>query len=199
MFDPAWLEGALELQKKFKELADRSWHFDKSWLEKAMEIQKMTGVPAIDPNWYQEMLDQAMKWHPGTGIFERQESGARPADDAGAAQEPPAFKQQPRDWQPQFTISETPGQVTLSAYIPGIRSREDLTIQLHGSTLYISGNNQGPFAGQGRGGQVESFSRELRLPADVRGEGTRAYYANGLLTIKIPKATTTPVDIDFSR
>lgn len=199
MFDNAWLESALELQKKMKELADHSWHFDKSWLDKAMEMQKMVPGPGFDPNWYKEMLGSIVKGHPGSDIFNFQESGAHMPEAAEAQDVPATPRPQSREWQPQFTITETAGQVTLTAYIPGIKNKEDVSIRLHGSTLYISGKNQGFLGGRGQDGQVEKFYRAIRLPADVRSDGTNAYYTNGSLTIKIPKAKPASIDLDFSQ
>jgi HSP20 family protein len=212
MFDRAWLEKALELQKAMKDLTDHSWHFDKSWLDKAMEMQKMIPGMGIDPNWYKDMLGSIMKGHPGSGIFNFQDSG-EPGDQqdddetAGASggagssgcraqRAPGAGAAPPGAWQPQFTITETAGQITLTAYIPGIRSKDDISIRLHGDTLYVSGKNQDPL--EGRDGRALEFYRAIRLPGDVRSDGTSAHYANGSLTVKIPKNRPVSVDLDFT-
>jgi HSP20 family molecular chaperone IbpA len=216
MFDLAWLEKALELQKTMKEMTDHTWKFDKSWLDKAMEMQKMIGMPVIDSKRYQEMLGSLMKGHPGSGLFNFQdsgESGARQDEDAttgvdGSAGFAPAGgyppgtaspgeTASPGAWQPQFTITEATGQVTLTAYIPGIKSKEDISIRLRGDTLYVSGRNQSPSGWQGQDGRVLEFYRAVRLPSTVRSDGTSAHYSNGSLTVKIPKNRPVSVELDF--
>ena len=218
MFDRAWLEKALELQKSMKEMTDHSWHFDKSWLDKAMEMQKMIPGMGIDSNWYKDMLGSVMKGHPGSGMFNFQdsgESGDRQDEEEtagasggagssggprGAGAEAPSGASgaaPPGAWQPQFTISETAGQITLTAYIPGIRSKDDISIRLRGDTLYVSGKNQDPL--EGRDGRILEFFRAIRLPGSVRSDGTSAHYANGSLTVKIPKNRPVSVDLDFTQ
>ncbi len=199
MLDNAWLDGALELHKKMKEMADHSWHFDKSWLDKAMEMQKMITGPGINSKWYQELLDSAMKGYPGSGFFSAQESDSQP--DAAVVEHSSSNHRPPSGgWQPQFTITETGSQVTLTSYIPGIKDKEDVSIRLDGGNLIISGRNMRFSGGQdGQDGRIEEFYREIRLPSDVRGDGTAAYYANGSLTIKIPKSKPASIDLHFSQ
>jgi HSP20 family protein len=202
VFDRAWLEKALELQKTMKEMSDHSWHFDKSWLDKAMEMQKMIPGMGADPGWYKELLGGIMKGYPGSGMFNFQDSGESDAQqeaEAGCAPADTSGAHSPGAWQPQFTITETVGQVMLIAYIPGIRSKDDVAIKLHGDTLYVSGKNQSPSGWQGQDGGVQEFYRAIRLPADVRSDGTSAYYANGSLTVKIPKNRPVSVDLDFTQ
>ena len=206
MFDREWLEKALELQKMMKGLSGHNWSFDKSWLDKAMEMQKMIPGPGIDPGWYKEMLGSMMKGNLGSGIFNFQDSGetepnrknpkagcTRRRRPVGASQYHGA--RPPGSWQPQFTITETAGQVTLTAYIPGIRSKDDISIRLHGDTLYVSGKNQDTPGWQGQDGRVLEFYRAIRLPGDVRSDGTSAYYANGTLTVKIPKNRPVVIEV----
>jgi HSP20 family protein len=212
MFDRAWLEKALELQKAMKEMTDHNWKFDRSWLDKAMEMQKMINVPGIDSSWYKEMLGGIMKGHPGSGIFNFQDSSESGAGQdgeetasagggagssgcpqgAGAAAPSGA-------WQPQFTITEAAWQVTLTAYIPGIKSKDDISIRLRGDILYVSGKNQSPSGWQGQDGRALEFYRAIRLPGDVRSDGTSAHYSNGSLTVKIPKNRPVSVDLDFTQ
>jgi HSP20 family protein len=200
MFDREWLEKALELQKMMKGLSGHNWSFDKSWLEKAMEMQKMITGPGIDPGWYKEMLGSMMKGYPGSGIFNFQDSGEPGArQDEEAAPSAPSGTGSPGSWQPQFTITETAGQVTLTAYIPGIRSKDDVSVRLHGDTLYVSGKNQDVPGWQGQDGRILEFYRAIRLPGDVRSDGTSAYYANGTLTVKIPKNRPVSVDLNFTQ
>jgi HSP20 family protein len=203
MFDRAWLEKALELQKMMKEMSDHNWHFDKSWLDKAMEMQKMIPGPAIDSNWYKEILGGMMKLHPGSGMFNFPESGEPTAQQAkeetaapGDAAVGPSGGAMPGAWQPQFTIMETAAQVTLTAYIPGIRSKDDISVRLHGNTLSVSGKNQDSLGG--RDGRTREFYRALMLPGEVRSDGASAQYANGSLTVKIPKNRPVSVDLDFT-
>jgi HSP20 family molecular chaperone IbpA len=224
MFDRVWLEKALELQKAMKEMTEHSWKYDKSWLDKAMEMQKMINIPGIDPNWYKEMLGGIMKGHPGSGIFNFQdsdESGTGGSEDeaapaGGGAGSAPAGSPQganppgaapsgvseagpPGAWQPQFTIMEATGHITLTAYIPGIKSKDDISIRLRGDTLYVSGKNQSASGWQGQDGRTLEFFRAIRLPGSVRNDGTSAHYGNGSLTVKIPKNRPVSVDLDFTQ
>jgi HSP20 family molecular chaperone IbpA len=212
MFDLAWVEKALELQKAMKEMTDHTWNFDKSWLDKAMEVQKLINMPGVDSHWYQEMLGGLMKGHSGSGIFNyqgseepsaRQEEGATVGAGSGAGSAPaegqPPGEASPGAWQPQFTITEAAGLVTLTAYIPGIKSKEDISIRLRGDTLYVSGRNQGPSGLQGHDGRALEFYRAVRLPGAVCSDGTSAHYSNGSLTVKIPKNRPVSVELDFKK
>jgi HSP20 family molecular chaperone IbpA len=208
MFDRAWLEKALELQKAMKEMTEHSWKFDKSWLEKAIEMQKMIGMPGIDPNWYQEMMGGIMKGHPGAGVFNFQDSdetgtgrGEEEAAPAGGGEASSGVSEAgpPGAWQPQFTIMESAGQITLTAYIPGIKSKDDISIRLRGDTLYVSGKNQSSSEWRGQDGRTLEFYRAIRLPGSVRSDGTSACYGKGSLIVKIPKNRPVSVDLDFKQ
>ena len=116
-----------------------------------------------------------MKGYPGSGIFNFQEPGEPGAlQDEAAAPSATFDAGTPGSWQPQFTITESAGQVMLTAYIPGIRSKDDISIRLHGDTLYVSGKNQDTLGWQGQDGRVREFYRAIRLPGDVRSDGTSA-------------------------
>ena len=140
-----------------------------------------------------------MKGYPGSGLFNFQEANAQPVDANEAEQVSPTPQYHSKGWQPQFTITETGSQITLNSYIPGIRNKEDLSIRLHGSILYVSGKSQGAVNWQGQSGEVGEFYREIRLPSDVRSEGTSACYTRGSLTIKISKTKPASIDLNFSQ
>ena len=116
----------------------------------------------IDPNWYKDMLGSIMKGHPGSGILKfgiqasqatsrtmtkrraskpercRVQRVPRPPEGTGRGA---ATARQPGS---RSHGNGTAGQITLTAYIPGIRTRTILSIRLHGDTLYVSGKNQDP-------------------------------------------------------
>ena len=175
MFDRAWLEKALELQKSMKEMTDHSWHFDKSWLDKAMEMQKMIPGMGIDSNWYKDMLGSVMKGHPGSGMFNFQDSGesgdrqdeeetAGASGGAGSSGGPRARARR-RPPAPRVPHRPAPGSRSLRYRRLPARSRSPLIYRGSGAkTIYPSGCGATPFTCRGkirtplRGGMAGSWS-----------------------------------------
>lgn len=79
------------------------------------------------------------------------------------------------------------------AEVPGV-DKDDLSIELSDRTLSIRGEKR---AEEKRETDKElyterrygSFSRSLTLPLDVDAEKVEADYANGILSVRLPKAT----------
>jgi HSP20 family protein len=76
----------------------------------------------------------------------------------------------------------------LTALVPGLKA-EDLTIQVLEDVVSIEGNMpefEEPYLLQELPGG--SFRRELRLPAPLDAEAVEAKIADGILTVRLPKA-----------
>jgi|HigsolmetaGSP12D_1036236.scaffolds.fasta_scaffold01962_3 HSP20 family protein len=106
---------------------------------------------------------------------------------------------------PQMDIHETDTEVVATCNLPGIEKKEDIHIDVTGNVLSVSGQIQRTNeAKEDRFHRKEryygSFHRSVTLPANVADEGIRAFYRNGVLEIRIPKAQEPQrkkIDIDF--
>jgi len=95
-------------------------------------------------------------------------------------------------WTPAVDIYETADTIVMKAELPGV-TREDIHIQIDGSTLTLKGERR--FA---RDVQEESylrieraygsFHRSFALPATVQQENVRAVLRDGVLELTLPKA-----------
>ena len=95
-------------------------------------------------------------------------------------------------WTPAVDIYETADTIVMKAELPGV-TREDIHIQINGSTLTLKGERR--FA---RDVQEESylrieraygsFHRSFALPATVQQENVRAVLKDGVLELVLPKA-----------
>ncbi len=61
------------------------------------------------------------------------------------------------------------------------------------------GKTRTPPGWQGQDGRIREFYRAIRLPGDVRSDGTSAYYANGSLTVKIPKNRPVVIEVGMQK
>lgn len=100
-----------------------------------------------------------------------------------------------RGFQPAVDIRETPEFLTISTELPGL-SNDDVQITLENQVLTISGERT--FAKETKDEtchRIErsygSFSRSFTLPANLRTDKVDAKFANGVLTIQLPKAEET--------
>jgi len=95
-------------------------------------------------------------------------------------------------WTPAVDIYETADTIVMKAELPGV-AREDIQIQIDGSTLTLKGERR--FA---KDVQEESylrieraygsFHRSFTLPATVQPEKVRALFKDGVLELTLPKA-----------
>ena len=94
--------------------------------------------------------------------------------------------------EPAFNLFADENGAVLTAELPGI-DVEALDIQVEGDGLTVKGEFPDPAPGDG-GTMIRqerwggSFSRALRLPFRVDGDGVKATYERGILTIELPKA-----------
>jgi len=100
-----------------------------------------------------------------------------------------------RGFLPAVDIRETPEFLTISAELPGL-TKENVQITLENQVLTISGERN--FENETKDEtchRIErsygSFSRSFTLPANLKTDKVDAKFANGVLTIQLPKTEET--------
>lgn len=129
------------------------------------------------------------RWNPPSNFFAP--AFARLFDDAlesGQGRD----RMSTRTWAPPVDIKETEDALILTAELPGI-DKKDVSIGLEENVLTISGERS--FARDEKREdyhRVErtygAFSRSFTLPRNVKMNDIKAAFANGVLTVTIPKA-----------
>ncbi len=97
-----------------------------------------------------------------------------------------------REWAPSLDMSETKDNFVVKAEVPGIDAKH-IDISLTGDVLTIRGEkSQEKEEKEEDYHLVErsygSFSRSVRLPAEVESNKIKASYKNGILRITLPKS-----------
>ena len=95
-------------------------------------------------------------------------------------------------WQPHTDISETDAAYVVEVDLPGM-TIHDISVQLEGTTVVIAGQRQStPSGSMHQHPRIErpcgTFQRAFTLPTAVQRDEVQATYANGVLTITVPKA-----------
>ena len=95
-------------------------------------------------------------------------------------------------WAPPVDVEETPDHLVFRAELPGM-SREDIDIELEDGVLTIQGEKKEEERDENAQGLLlerrwGTFTRRFTLPRAVNSAGITANYANGILTIRVPKA-----------
>ena len=97
----------------------------------------------------------------------------------------------PAQFTPAVDLYETPDEIVLNAYLPGM-SREDIHVEVLGHALRLSGESKPNFPENARvhftHGGYGRFNWQYRLPVEVNADQVRATYRNGILEIRLPKA-----------
>jgi len=93
---------------------------------------------------------------------------------------------------PAINLTEDEGNYYVRAELPGVSSR-DLEIQATGRNLTISGKRDlevepGKAKFHRREREAGRFSRALAMPKDIDAQHVEARLANGILTLRVPKA-----------
>lgn len=93
---------------------------------------------------------------------------------------------------PAVNLSEDSEAVYVRAELPGI-DKDDLEITVHHGTLTVAGERKPPVAEEGvsmhrRERGYGRFRRSITVPTQIDPEHVRADYAEGILTIAMPKA-----------
>lgn len=100
----------------------------------------------------------------------------------------PRFEQ---TWEPVLDLSETGKEYVVRLEAPGM-ARDDLDVRLEGNLLTLAGKREFHREEKGEDFLWEEreegrFTRTLRLPGPVQDK-VDAVYADGVLTVKLPKA-----------
>jgi HSP20 family protein len=95
-------------------------------------------------------------------------------------------------WTPALDVTESDGAWLLTMELPGAK-REDVSIEVHDDLLTIRGEKKCEREEKSeKRHYVErcygSFSRSLRLPAQVDAERIKASFKDGVLTVEVPKS-----------
>lgn len=95
-------------------------------------------------------------------------------------------------WSPSVDVEETPDHLVFRAELPGM-SREDIEIEMEDGVLTIQGEKKEEEREENAQGLLYerrwgTFTRRFTLPRAVDPNGITANYANGILTIRVPKA-----------
>src|SRR5690606_7505027 len=96
----------------------------------------------------------------------------------------------PLSWSPLADLSETEDAYLVEVEVPGV-SREDISIDLSGTELVITGERkererEGWFRHRTR--SVGRFHYAVTLPRDIDPDGVDATLSQGVLTVRIPKS-----------
>jgi HSP20 family protein len=110
-----------------------------------------------------------------------------------------------RNWRPALEVIESDSVLTVTAELAGI-DQELLDVTVDGDVLAITGHRPGPkdhpnCSYREAGIAYGDFSAEIFIPDQLVLDEATASYKDGMLTIRIPKATpvhTTPRHIALS-
>ncbi len=97
----------------------------------------------------------------------------------------------PEGWMPAVETDETDDAYLVRAELPGMK-REDVEIELRGSELRVTGEVKEEEKGEGEGKPLRrrhgKFACRTTLPADADADKIDAQLAEGILTVRVPKA-----------
>jgi HSP20 family protein len=97
-------------------------------------------------------------------------------------------------WSPNLDFSETEKEYVVRLEVPGI-PKEDLEVNLDGRVLTLTGRREFQKEEKGeeffwRERQFGKFVRTMQLPAPVDPTKVQAIYAEGIMTVRMPKLET---------
>ncbi len=95
------------------------------------------------------------------------------------------------DWSPQVDIAETPEAFVIKAEIPEVR-KEDVKITIDDGMVTLQGERRQEKEEKDKTfHRIErfygNFSRSFSLPENVKVDGAKASFRDGVLTLEIPK------------
>jgi HSP20 family protein len=95
-------------------------------------------------------------------------------------------------WQPAVDIFEDANEILIKVELPEV-NKEDVQVNLDDQTLTIRGERRLEFEEQRDGyHRVErsygQFARSFTVPPNIRRDGLRAEYRDGVLRVHLPKA-----------
>ena len=96
-------------------------------------------------------------------------------------------------WSPAVEASETPTEYVLTAELPGL-SPENVEVAMADGVLTLKGKKEEERRSEDKERtyhlwerEYGSFERTFRFPLDVAEDRVAAEFANGVLTVKVPK------------
>jgi HSP20 family protein len=140
---------------------------------------------AMYTTYYPNLFDRMLDWS-----RQVDEAMNRPA---AAVTDAPARAQL---WLPAVDLYETEGAFVIEADLPGVH-QENVDINFDRGTLTITGTRAATLPSRKENGQLRvysserlsgGFSRSIRLPEHVDAEHIDAVFAQGVLTLTVPKA-----------
>lgn len=114
----------------------------------------------------------------------------------------PFFGKAERSWSPRMDVLEKGGVLYLEAELPGV-DKDDVKITFENGLLTIAGERKSEEAAEGthhftRERWFGEFTRSFRLGNSYDGKKIDATYADGVLSISIPKKKETlPVEVEI--
>lgn len=95
---------------------------------------------------------------------------------------------------PSVDVYEKDNQIVVTAEIPGM-SKKDVEVDLTDSTLTIRGTKKKEEEIKDKGyyhseRSYGAFARTISLPAEVKAEGAKASFKEGVLEVRLPKTAT---------
>lgn len=94
------------------------------------------------------------------------------------------------DWEPNFAVTQTPDEYTITAELPGCRL-DDVHALLEGETLKLVGCREVRADGE-KGlhlhSELSKFRHEIELPGAAKVDPVDLRIHEGVLTVVIPKA-----------
>jgi HSP20 family protein len=94
----------------------------------------------------------------------------------------------PEGWVPAVETDETDDAYVVRAELPGMKS-DDVNIELRGNELRITGEVTEEKSGPTLRRRHGKFAYRTTVPADADTEKIDAELADGILTVRLPKAT----------
>jgi len=130
-------------------------------------------------------------------MFDRMFTMSRAVDEAvrQGALDPAETPVPPQLWLPPIDIYETDSAFVVEADLPGVH-QENVSIQFDRNALTISGTRAATLPAKEKA-QLRvfsaerpsgTFSRSVRMPEHVEAEKIEASFAQGVLTVTVPKA-----------
>ena len=100
---------------------------------------------------------------------------------------------------PKMDVIDLGDKIEVKAELPGI-SENDVTLTLSDGILTLSGERKQEVEEQSKGYYLKeissgSFSRSIRLPANIDEDKINATFKNGILIVTVPKIATAPENV----
>jgi len=109
---------------------------------------------------------------------------------------PMAWDAEPQALKMRIDVSEKPNSYAVKADIPGVK-KEDISVRIDGNVVQIDAELKREKETKGEGDKVlrserywGNISRTFSLAQDVNDSEVQAHYADGVLTLDLPKKTT---------